>query len=410
MSNGSPVILVINAGSATIKFSLHEIADAGLGMLRFRGLVQKIGAGGRFTLADGAGRRCVDQPLAPAKDGGALGLAQLLRVALDWLASHAAGLQLMAAGHRVVHGGTRYGTPVRVDAEVMEELRRLVPLAPLHQPHHLAAIAALGEMIPGLPQVACFDTSFHRTQPKLAQMYALPRWCWEEGIKAYGFHGLSYESVLGQLPAFLGQQAEGKLVIAHLGSGASACAIEHGKSVASSMGFTALDGLVMGTRCGSLDPGVVLHLLSERGMDLAGISDLLYRQSGLLGVSGISADMRELLESPAPEAAEAIALFVERIRRQIGALAAALQGLDALVFTGGIGEHAATIRHDVCAGLGWLGLELDGEANMRGESRISRAGSRVSAWVIHTDEDSMIARHTLSVLGASAPARTGAST
>jgi acetate kinase len=281
----------------------------------------------------------------------------------------------------------------------MAELRRLIPLAPLHQPHHIAAIDALAKLHPGLPQVACFDTAFHHAEQPVATAFALPRSLAAEGVRRYGFHGLSYEYIAGALPEIVGSAgAEGRVVVAHLGAGASMCAMRHRRSVATTMGFTALDGLPMGQRCGSLDPGVVLYLLQEKGMTPQAVSDLLYHDSGLLGVSGISDDMRSLLASDDPRAAEAVALFVYRIGRELGSLAASLGGLDVLVFTAGIGEHAAEIRRRVCADAAWLGVAIDEAANAADATSISRAGARVSVWVIPTDEDLMIARHTLSVL------------
>ena len=304
-----------------------------------------------------------------------------LAVLLRWLDSRFSKYQLIAAGHRVVHGGAVYKGPVRIDAGVVAELTRLVPLAPLHEPHNLAAIAALGKLHPTLPQVACFDTSFHHTQPEVAAAFALPRGLSEEGVRRYGFHGLSYEYIASVLPHIVGLPiAQGRVVVAHLGSGASMCAMKQRKSVATTMGFTALDGLVMSRRCGSLDPGVVLYLMEEKKMTAAAISDLLYQSSGLLGVSGLSDDMKTLLASDKPYAAEAVDLFVYRICRELGSLAAALNGLDALVFTAGIGEHAPEIRRRVCTESAWLGLEIDVAANEAGGPRITRTDSKKSGW------------------------------
>jgi acetate kinase len=301
---------------------------------------------------------------------------------------------VIGIGHRVVHGGTRFDAPARIDAEVIKYLGTLVPLAPLHQPHNLAPIEAIAEAAPQLPQVACFDTAFHRSQPALAQHFALPHDLTESGVRRYGFHGLSYDYIVHKLAETMPMVARGRLVIAHLGNGASLCAVADGKSVASTMGFTALDGLMMGTRSGALDPGVLLYLLMERRMSPKDIEDLLYRKSGLIGVSGISSDMRTLRQSSEPEAAEAIALFVYRIVREIGSMAAALGGLDGLVFTAGIGENDAATRSEVAAGCRWLGLALDEERNTRGETRIHADGSRLTAWVVPTDEERMIARYT----------------
>jgi acetate kinase len=311
-----------------------------------------------------------------------------------WLVEHHAGERSVAAiGHRVVHGGIKFAAPVRIDADVMTELERLVPLAPLHQPHALAAIRAAATAAPGVAQYACFDTAFHRTQPRLAQLFAIPRALTDSGVLRYGFHGISYEYIAARLADVAPEVAAGRVVVAHLGNGASMCALRGGRSVATTMGFTALDGLVMGTRSGAIDPGVVLYLINERKMPAAAVETLLYQQSGLLGVSGISSDMRALLTDAAPAAAEAVALFVHRIVRELGALAAVLGGLDALVFTAGIGEHAPPVRAAVLAQSRWLGLDVDAAANAAGGPRISPPDARASAWVIPTDENLMIARH-----------------
>ena len=302
--------------------------------------------------------------------------------------------RLIGIGHRVVHGGLAYPQPVRVDAAVLKVLETLIPLAPLHQPHNLAPIRRALERAPELPQVACFDTSFHRTQPEVAQMFALPADLREAGVMRYGFHGLSYEYIASILPGIAPKAAKGKCVVLHLGNGASMCALDAGRSIASTMGFTAVEGLPMGTRSGSLDPGVILYLLDQRGMDAQAIEKLIYHQSGLLGVSGISSDMRELLASEEPRAKLAVDLFLYRIRRELGSLAAALGGLDALVFTAGIGENAPVIRSRVCRDAAWLGVEIDEAANAAGRGCISTGSSRVAVWVIPTNEEVMIARHT----------------
>jgi acetate kinase len=286
-----------------------------------------------------------------------------------------------------------------VTPEVIGKLEKLVPLAPLHQPHNLAPIRALAQNRPDVPQVACFDTAFHRTQPEVAQAYALPRAITERGVRRYGFHGLSYEYIAGALPQAAPQVAGGRVVVAHLGNGSSMCALLGGRSVASTMGFTAVDGLVMGTRCGNIDPGVILYLIDELKMDARAVEDMIYKRSGLLGVSGISSDMRTLLASDEPAARFAVELFTYRIGRELGSLAAALGGIDALVFTAGIGEHAPLVRERVCRLAGWLGVELDPAANGADGPRISTAASRVSAWVIPTNEELMIARHTAAVTG-----------
>ncbi len=321
------------------------------------------------------------------------------RVLGGWLREHFSDIALIGVGHRVVHGGADYAMPVRIDPAVLAKLEALCPLAPLHQPHNLAGIRAVAGLRPELPQVACFDTAFHRAHPEVADWYALPRRFYDDGIRRYGFHGLSYEYIAHALPEVAPEIADGRVVVAHLGSGASMCAMQAGRSIDSTMGFTALDGLPMGTRCGALDPGVILHLNRAYGMDADAIERLLYHDCGLKGVSAISNDMRDLLASDDPRAAQAIELFVWRIGRELGALAAALGGLDGLVFTAGIGERSAAIRARVCARAAWLGIALDEAANRAGGPKISTATSRVAVYAIPTDEEQMIARHTLAVLG-----------
>ncbi len=343
----SDVVLVLNAGSSSIKFALFPGDQQPTRQdLVCEGAYEGLGHRVHFTAKDGGGNPLIDEQLPEATTHEDV-VADLLR----WLEARFPDRELVAAGHRVVHGGTRYAGPVRIDADVIEELTRLIPLAPLHQPHHLNAIAALSKLHPTLPQVACFDTSFHHAQPEIATRYALPRKLTDEGIRRYGFHGLSYEYIAGVLPEVIGETAaRGRVVVAHLGSGASMCAIREGRSVATTMGFTALDGLPMSRRCGVLDPGVVLYLMQQKGMSADAVSDLLYQSSGMLGVSGVSDDMKALLASGDPNADEAIGLFVYRIGRELGSLAAALGGFDALVFTAGIGEHAPAIRRRVCEG------------------------------------------------------------
>lgn len=383
-------ILVLNAGSSSLKFSLYAEE------LVASGQVEAISTKPRFVARNAAGKPVAERDW-PA--GTKLGHEGALAHIVDWLkAAHGAEHRLAAVGHRVVHGGPDYAAPVRVDAAVLAKLERFVPLAPLHQPHNLAPIRALLERSPELPQVACFDTAMHRSNPPLAQMFALPMELTEAGVRRYGFHGLSYEYIASALPQFDQKAARGRTVVLHLGNGASMCALEAGRSVASTMGFTAVDGLPMGTRCGAIDPGVVLYLMDERGMDARAVEKLIYQQSGLLGVSGVSSDMRALLESTAPRAKLAIDLFIYRIGRELGSLAAALGGLDALVFTAGIGERAVAVRERVGRQAAWLGVELDGKANAAHGPRISTASSRVAAWVIPTNEELMIARHTRQVL------------
>ncbi len=314
--------------------------------------------------------------------------------------------RIVAAGHRVVHGGMKFTSPALIDSDTLSSLKSLISLAPLHQPHNLAAIEAVAQQAPGLPQVACFDTAFHRTQPSVAQAFALPRRFTDAGVLRYGFHGLSYEYIASVLPEVDAAAAAGRTLVAHLGNGASICAMKGCRSVASTMGFTALDGLPMGTRCGAIDPGVLLYLIEQHRLDARTLEHLLYHESGLLGVSGISSDMRTLLASSDPRAAEAVDLFIYRIGREIGSLAAALGGLDALVFTGGIGENAPTIRARVCREAAWLGVQFDEAANAEGGPRISLRGSPVSAWVVPTNEELIIALHTKRLLPA---ARSGGS-
>jgi acetate kinase len=326
------------------------------------------------------------------------GYRPLLRELIDWLTAHL-DTPLLAAGHRIVHGGPHYRAPLRLDAQVLKELRATVPLAPLHLPHNLEPIDALAELYPQLPQIACFDTGFHATTTRIERLFGLPRAMTDAGIERYGFHGLSYEYIAGQLAQLDPTAAAARVLVAHLGNGASVCAMVGGKSVATSMGFSALDGLVMGTRCGSLDPGVIIYLLRERGYDAATLEHLLYHESGLLGISGgISSDMRDLMRSDEAAAQDAIDVFVHRLVREIGALAATAGGLDTLVFTGGIGEHSAAVRAATCAALRWLGVELDEPANGVDSQRLHSASSRVQIWMIPTDEELVIARHCTKVL------------
>jgi acetate kinase len=331
-------------------------------------------------------------PTPPATPG------ELLPALLPWARERLGGRRLAALGHRVVHGGMRHSRPERVTPQLLAELEALVPLAPLHEPHNLAPIRAILALDPALPQVACFDTAFHRSVPEVAQAFALPHALHDEGVRRYGFHGLSYEYIASVLPQQAPEIAGGRVVVAHLGNGASLCALQAGRSIASTMGFTALDGLPMGTRCGELDAGVVLYLISQKGMTAAAVEDLLYRRAGMLGLSGLSSDFRDLLASDDARARFAIDVFCYRTARSIGSLAAALGGLDGLVFTAGVGENAAAVRAAICRACGWLGLELDEAANRARGPRISAAGSRVAAWVIPTDENLMIARHAAAVI------------
>jgi len=399
-------ILVLNAGSSSLKFSVFLDRCGGVPQLALRGQIEGILTRPFFCARDASGTIIAERALGAAAPSGHEGAAGFL---LDWLEPQLGGQRLAVAGHRVVHGGIEFSAPVRVNAAVLDALERLVPLAPLHQPHNLAAIRAVAARAPELAQVACFDTAFHTTQQPLAQAFALPRKLSAAGIRRYGFHGLSYEYIAQMLPSVDARAASGRTVVAHLGNGASMCALAAGKSAASTMGFTALDGLPMGTRCGAIDPGVLLYLLDHHGMDARGLERLLYHESGLLGVSGVSSDMRALLASDDPHAADAVDLFVYRVVRELGSLAAALGGLDALVFTAGIGENTPSIRARVCRAAAWLGIELDERANAGGGPRISRPGSRVSAWVLPTNEERMIALHARAVLeAASGTARAGA--
>jgi len=389
--------LVINAGSSSIKFAAYTAGATP--ERKLRGSIDGLGTEPHFAASDAAGKPFTANPLADATP--ALTHEQALERLFAWIDAQCKNLRIVAAGHRVVHGADQFTAPVLVNDAILAQLDKLVPLARLHQPHNLAAIRALARLRPGLPQVACFDTAFHRTQPALARMYALPQELSASGIKRYGFHGLSYQYIADVLPDHLGKQANGRVIVAHLGAGASMCALLARTSMATTMGFSVLDGLMMGTRAGSLDPGVVFYLMRERGMSADAVEDLLYLRSGLLGVSGVSSDMRVLLASADPRARTAVELFAYRAAREIGSLAAALGGLDALIFTGGIGEHAAPVRELICKQCAWLGVELDPAANARHATCITMTGARTTAWVIPTDEEIVIARHTGRLLAAS---------
>jgi acetate kinase len=394
----SDVILVLDSGSSSLKFAVYEIETGATPLQRLaHGQVEGLRTHPHFKAFDGDGLQ-LDDTLLPGP-ASANPHQQAMETVLAWLQAHRDGShRLVAAGHRVVHGGMAFTAPVRIDDAMLVQLDALSSLAPLHQPPALRAIRALQARLPALPQVACFDTAFHRSQPEVAQAYALPRSLSDEGIRRYGFHGLSYQYIAQTLPRFLGDKASGKVVVAHLGNGASMCGMQGQRSMATTMGFTALDGLVMGTRCGNLDPGVVLHLIEQKGMSPAQVDELLYQQSGLLGVSGLSSDLRELMASDATAAREAIDLFVYRAMRELGSLVAALGGIDALVFTAGIGEHSADVRQRICAQSRWLGIHLDAEANAAHQACITTASSPVSAWVIPTNEESVIADSVMQVL------------
>ena len=387
--------LVLNAGSSSLKFCVFCRPEAEEWRLESRGQIEGIGTAPHIVARDAAGRKLVDRNLdAVVRDG-----RDALQELAAWLKSVYGGARVVGVGHRVVHGGARYTHPTVVTPEVLIELRRLIPLAPLHQPYNLAAIEAVSERLPDVPQVACFDTSFHRAHSPMAELIPLPREVREAGVQRYGFHGLSYEYVASALPRIAPEIARGRVIIAHLGSGASLCALKNGKSIDSSFGFTALDGLCMGTRPGALDPGVILYLFQTLGLSVKEVETMLYKKSGLLGISGASNDMRDLLHSRESSARLAVDYFVYRASKEIGALAAVLRGIDGLVFTAGIGENSAEVRRRICEASAWLGIQLDVNANAANGPRISAAASRVSAWVVPTNEELMIARHTGALLG-----------
>lgn len=388
-------VLVINAGSSSIKFALFAAEPEPRPLAR--GQVSGIAVAAKLEaiLADGTPLPFADGDTDVRDHGAALTLL------LDRLTKAGLADDLVAAGHRVVHGGRAFTAPVLLSAAKVEMLRRLIPLAPLHQPHNVAAILALAARLPELPQVACFDTAFHATQPPEAARFALPLEFWERGLRRYGFHGLSYEAVVSRFPAIAGEALPSRTIIAHLGNGASLCAVKNGRSIATTMGFSTLDGLIMGTRAGDMDPGLMLHLMREEGYDRQALETLLYHRAGLLGLSGLSSDMRILLASDAPEAKAAVDHYCYRISRHVGSLAAALDGVDALIFTAGIGENAPLVRERICRACGWLGLKLDPKANEAQRPRISAPESRVGAWIIPTDEERVIARHTLALLSSS---------
>jgi acetate kinase len=400
-------VLTLNAGSSSIKFSLFEVGSSERLTLVSHGEVEGIGSAPHFVARDSAGAVLAEQSWADPGQA----FPSLLEAVIGWAESHLGADTLIAIGHRVVHGGALHDRPERVTPDLLIALDKLTPLAPLHQPHNLAPIRAIAAARPELPQVACFDTAFHHTMPAVATRFALPRDYEKAGVRRYGFHGLSYEYIARRLRDVAPDLAQGRVIAAHLGNGASLCGMAAGRSVDTTMGFTALDGLVMGTRCGSLDPGVILYLEEERALTAKQVEELLYRRSGLLGVSGgIASDMRILLASADPQAKQAVELFVYRIAREIGALTSSLGGLDGLVFTAGIGEHAPAIRAMVCARLGWLGVVLDPAANAGHAAIVSAPQSRIAVRVIPTDEEAMIARHTLDAIRPSSRTEEGAST
>ncbi|OAN58713.1 acetate/propionate family kinase [Sphingobium sp. TCM1] len=390
-------VVSLNSGSSSIKFSLFVLEGDGALQLSAGGKIEKIGIAPTIIVRSVEGGVLLERDW---QDGAALTHAHLLAHLFAWAADHPLkGREIIAIGHRVVHGGTEFAAPRLIDAALLDKLEALCPLAPLHQPHNLAAIRAIAALRPNLPQVACFDTAFHHDKPEIASRFAIPRALHDQGIRRYGFHGLSYEYIARRLAQIDPVLAGARVIAAHLGNGASLCAMQAGKSIDTTMGFTALDGLMMGTRCGSIDPGVVLHLQTQLGMSPAEIEDLFYKKSGLLGVSGISSDMRTLAASKAPEATEAIDLFAWRVAREIAALAASLGGIDGLIFTAGIGENDADIRSNICRRLAWLGVQIDELANAGNGPRISMPDSPVAVLVIPTDEERMIAHHSLNVIG-----------
>lgn len=388
-------VLVLNVGSSSLKFAVYPDSE-GTSTAILRGKIAGIGTDPVFSAKDGAGRVMPHDGFeVPDRTAGP---DDLITPLLHWIEANGGGATIRAAGHRVVHGGLHHAGPAHVTDALLSELDALVPLAPLHQPHNLAAIRRIAASFPGLPQVACFDTSFHRTQDRIAQLFALPRGLSDTGILRYGFHGLSYDYIAGIFPLHLGDRAEGRVIVAHLGNGASMCALKERRSVATTMGFTALDGLMMGSRCGALDPGVVLYLMTQLNMTAQDVTSLLYEKSGLLGVSGLSSDMAALEASSAPEAQEAITLFCYRAAGELASLASAIGGLDAVIFTAGIGEKSAMVRTRICDRLRWMGVALDADANERDATRISAIESEVDVLVIQTDEEAVIAQATRSLI------------
>ena len=387
-------VLILNAGSSSLKFSVYSRAQTEGWQIVSRGQIDGIGTNPVLTAKDPEGKQITNQKLERTVGDA----KQALEVLANWLRSQYTNAKILGVGHRVVHGGTEYYQPAIVTDQVLTDLKKLIPLAPLHQPFNLAAIEAVSQRLPDVPQVACFDTGFHQNHEDVFNLIPLPKEIRDKGVQRYGFHGLSYEYISSVLPQVAPEIADGRVIVAHLGSGASLCAMKNGKSMDSTLGFTALDGLCMGTRPGSIDPGVVLYLFQTLGMSAKEVESMLYKKAGLLGISGISNDMRVLLGRSEPEAKLAVDYFVYRIAKEIGALTAVLGGIDALVFTAGIGENSPVIRQKICKASAWLGMELDEAANERKDVCISSADSKVSAWVIPTDEELMIARHMKNLL------------
>jgi acetate kinase len=388
------MILTINAGSSSVKFAAYQLAEDSDVALLLKGQVDRITTRPHLAAQDADGEVLIDEGFEPTE---ANPHESAVAAIAKWLRSRRSRGPLIAVGHRVVHGGTE-AAPVLIDDSIIERLEELIPLMPLHLPANLAAIRALRRQQPTIPQIACFDTTFHRTLSELAERFAIPDSFYRQGIRRYGFHGLSYEYIAQALPSVASEIADGKVIVAHLGSGASLCALKEGRSVDTTMSFSALDGLPMGTRCGTIDPGVLIYLMRERKMSVDAVERMLYHECGLRGLSGLSSDTRDLLASTSPASRLALDYFVYHVCRHIGALAAAMGGLDAIVFTAGIGEHSPEIRERICTQLGWLGLRLDFEANRAGGPRISASGTAVSAWVVPTDEELLIARDTVRVV------------
>ena len=386
--------LVLNAGSSSLKFCVFQRPKGEAWRLEARGQIEGIGVAPQLSAKAEDGTSLVNEKLTSVND-----VRQALGTLANWLRLKYSGARVLAVGHRVVHGGAKFGAPVVIDDDVLTELRKLTPLAPLHQPYNLAAIEAVSERLAGVPQVACFDTGFHRGHQEVADLVPLPRDMRESGLQRYGFHGISYEYIASVLPEVAPEIAGGRVIVAHLGSGASMCAMKNCKSVDTTLGFTALDGLCMGTRPGSIDPGVVLYLFQNLNLSVKEVETILYKKSGLLGISGISNDMRNLLGNSEPSAQLAVDYFVYRAAKEIGALAAVLGGVDGVVFTAGVGENSSEIRQRICAASNWLGVELDEDANRSKATRISSSQSKISVWVIPTNEELMIARHTGELLG-----------
>ena len=386
------VVLTLNAGSSSLKFAAFALVEGGEPSALASGEIEGIGATALGSVTTAAGEKSA---LRFDQSGPRVDHVAAMGAILEWLKDAGYNSSVAAVGHRIVHGGPDYSEPVLINEATLVKLRALIPLAPLHQPHNIAGVEAAMKAFPSIPQVACFDTAFHRAHPFIHDTYALPRSYYDEGVRRYGFHGLSYEFIVRKLRTIAPEIARKDLIIAHLGNGASMCAVHDGRAIATTMGFTALDGLSMGTRCGQIDPGVALYLMAEKKMSVDEVSDLLWKTSGLKGMSGISQDMRELEVSESPAARDAIAYFVSRIRRELGALAATVSGADAVVFTAGIGEHSWKVREAALKDMEWMGLHLDAEANRAGAQIISAKGSPTTVFVIPTNEELMIAEHTV---------------